>query len=402
MELSKGAKIIFIIIWTGILIGAASLAAKGAKVLEVDMLGLLKEKISISTLSQNSAFLEYLEDEERYISYNPYVGFLFKGWPFAVALKNRGGENPVFVEYQEGDSEVDYSVLYGNTDFPIITGETYYEDENEETVSENLEDIRKANRTKISKLKKNLDPEYLIKNFYIVDGTTTAVPELFNVKEMLSRDYSIEKSGTQPQILIYHTHGSTESFAGSKKGSTEESIIGVGGYLARLLEEEYGYQVIHDETPYDIVNGKTDRNKAYNQSVKGVEKILKENPSIRVIIDLHRDGVAGKEKRLTMVNGRKTAQIMLFNGLSRNKNGPIDYLVNENLSDNLAFSLQIKLKAMESYPNFTTPNYLKGYRYNLHLAKRSLLVELGNQNNTFEEAKNAMVPLADILNQVLE
>lgn len=402
MELSKGAKIIFIIIWTGILIGAASLAAKGAKVLEVDMLGILKEKISINTLSQNSAFLEYLEDEERYISYNPYVGFLFKGWPFAVALKNRGGEDPVFVEYQEGDSEVDYSVLYGNTDFPIITGETYYEDENEEAVSENLEEIRKANRTKISKLKKNLDPEYLIKNFYIVDGTTTAVPDLFDVKEMLSRDYSIKKSGTQPQILIYHTHGSTESFAGSKKGSTEESIIGVGTHLARLLEEEYGYQVIHDETPYDIVNGKTDRNKAYNQSVKGVEKILKENPSIRVIIDLHRDGVAGKEKRLTMVNGRKTAQIMLFNGLSRNKNGPIDYLVNENLSDNLAFSLQIKLKAMESYPNFTTPNYLKGYRYNLHLAKRSLLIELGNQNNTFEEAKNAMVPLADILNQVLE
>ena len=92
---------------------------------------------------------------------------------------------------------------------------------------------------------------------------------------------------------------------------------------------------------------------------------------------------------------------MFFNGLSRNRSGEIRYLYNPNLLFNLAFSLQLKCKAMERYDGLTKPIYLKGYRYNLHLEKRSLLIELGNQNNTVEEAKNAAAPIADILDQVL-
>ncbi len=60
------------------------------------------------------------------------------------------------------------------------------------------------------------------------------------------------------------------------------------------------------------------------------------------------------------------------------------------------------MAAMEKYPGLTKPIYLKGYRYNMHLAPRCLLVELGNQNNTLEEARNAIPPLADILNSVLD
>ena len=59
------------------------------------------------------------------------------------------------------------------------------------------------------------------------------------------------------------------------------------------------------------------------------------------------------------------------------------------------------MKSMELYSDFAKPVYLKGYRYNLHLRKRSLLIELGNENNTLQEAKNAMEPLARVLNQVL-
>ena len=93
---------------------------------------------------------------------------------------------------------------------------------------------------------------------------------------------------------------------------------------------------------------------------------------------------------------------MFFNGLSRNSSGDIDYLFNKNLQSNLAFSLQMKLKCMENYPDFAKPVYLKSYRYNMHLRERFLLIELGNENNTLQEAKNAMPPLADVLNQVLE
>ena len=76
-------------------------------------------------------------------------------------------------------------------------------------------------------------------------------------------------------------------------------------------------------------------------------------------------------------------------------------LFRSNLQANLAFSLQMKIACMKTYPGFAKPIYLKNYRYNLHMKQRSLLIELGNENNTVEEAKNAMTPLADVLHQVL-
>ena len=129
---------------------------------------------------------------------------------------------------------------------------------------------------------------------------------------------------------------------------------------------------------------------------------MEEYPSIAYVIDLHRDEMA-EETRLVMdLDGRPTARFMFFNGLSRTKKtGNIAYLYNENLQDNLAFSFQMQLKAAEYYPGLTRKIYLKGYRYNMHLRDKYLLVELGAQNNTVEEAMNACDPLAHILDMVL-
>jgi stage II sporulation protein P len=94
---------------------------------------------------------------------------------------------------------------------------------------------------------------------------------------------------------------------------------------------------------------------------------------------------------------------MFFNGLSYNsKVGNIEYLYNPYIEDNLAFSFQMQLQAAKYYPDLTRKIYLKGYRYNLHLMPRATLVEVGGQTNTVEEAKNAMEPLADILDKVLK
>lgn len=250
----------------------------------------------------------------------------------------------------------------------------------------------------VEQLRQNLDTDFLIDNFYIVDSTTSVRKSLFSVKKMLAKDFSIEKT-QEPQILIFHTHGGSEYFADGTK--EEDSVVAVGEYLAELLEEEYGYKVIHDETKYDYVNGSLDRNKAYNQALDGISKQLEEHPSIQVVIDLHRDGGNTKERKVTEIDGKQVAQFMIFNGLSRNQNGEITYLKNPNLQANLAFGLQIKLSAMEKYPNLTIRNYLKGYRYNMHLRERYLLLELGNQNNTVEEARNTMPYLAEILDDVL-
>ena len=156
--------------------------------------------------------------------------------------------------------------------------------------------------------------------------------------------------------------------------------------------------MLHHDGQYDV---KT-RDGAYSAALPDLEKILKENPSIKVVIDLHRDAMPEGTRLVTEVDGRPTARFMFFNGLSRTKKtGNISYLYNENQDANLAFSFQMQLKAMEYYPGLTRRIYLKGYRYNMHLCPKSLLIELGAQNNTVEEAMNACEPLAHILDLVL-
>ena len=210
----------------------------------------------------------------------------------------------------------------------------------------------------------------------------------------------MKKKKGKKQILIYHTHGASEAFRDSKKGVVEDSVVGVGNELTKELEKK-GYSVYHDTKQYDRINGTIDRSLAYNESLVGIGKIRSENPDIKVLIDLHRDSVGKGKHTYTTIQGKKCAIVMFFNGMSRNRSGAIPYLYNPNLQGNLAFSLQLKCKAMEYYEDFTKPIYLKGYRYNLHLEPRSLLIELGNENNTVEEAKNAAAPLADILDKVL-
>lgn len=259
--------------------------------------------------------------------------------------------------------------------------------------------VRKSNAY-VEKLRSTLDTQYLWNKFYIVDSTTSVTKDLFNVKTLLNMNLSLEKKKGKKQILIYHTHGASEYFSDSRNGKIEDSVVGVGTELTKELEKR-GYGVYHDTTRYDLINGKLDRSLAYNKSLDGMQKIRKENPDIKVMIDLHRDSVGKGKHTYTTINGKKSAIVMFFNGMSRNKSGKIEYLYNPNLQANLAFSLQLKCKAMEYYDGFTKPIYLKGYRYNLHLEKRSLLIELGNENNTVEEAKNAAAPLADILDKVL-
>ena len=242
------------------------------------------------------------------------------------------------------------------------------------------------------------DYETLVRNFYAIDANTMAGSDQLSVEKLLGMDMTLPQEGDGPQILIYHTH-SQEAFADSVPGDVNTGIVGVGECLTKILTEQYGYRVLHNTGQYDVET----RDNAYSRALPAVEQILAENPSIQVIIDLHRDEVAEETKLVTDIQGRPTARFMFFNGLSRTrKTGDIDYLANENQEANLAFSFQMQLKAAEYYPGLPRRIYLKGYRYNMHLRPRTLLVELGAQNNTVEEAINACDPLAHILDMVLK
>lgn len=246
------------------------------------------------------------------------------------------------------------------------------------------------------------DIDYLLGNFFIVDSGTDAGAVEINAAEFLEKDLTIEKNGDVPQILIYHSH-SQETFADSREGVIEDTIVGVGMYLTKILEENYGYKVIHVTEAFDMAEGSLNRSAAYDYARTHIEKILVENPSIEVVIDLHRDGVAENRHLVTDINGKETAQIMFYNGLSyTNSYGNVDYLPNPYIQDNLAFSFQLEYQAALYYPNLYRGIYLAGLRYNLHLKPRALLLEAGAQTNTVQEVKNAMEPFADILNRVLE
>ena len=255
-------------------------------------------------------------------------------------------------------------------------------------------------KTPDTSLEKLKDFDYLMGHFYTVDSSTSVDPEQLNAQTLLGKDLTIDQSGEGPKVLIYHTH-SQEAFADSRKGEESDTIVGVGEYLAQLLNETYQIPTLHHKGVYDLIDGKLDRSRAYELALPEVEKILKENPSIEVVIDLHRDGVGDSTHLVEEINGKPTAQIMFFNGMSRTKaNGPIEYLKNPYIEDNLAFSLQMQLAA-QKYPGFTRRIYLKSYRYNMHVTPKTLLVEAGAQTNTVEEMRNAMEILAETLDTVL-
>ena len=247
--------------------------------------------------------------------------------------------------------------------------------------------------------RQNLNDYNFCQQFYTVTSITSLTKEIFRPSEFLDKDMKITHDSSSPQILIFHTH-SQEKFADSTDDDST-SILGVGDYLTELLTGK-GNNVIHDRSVYDYVDGKLDRSKAYTYAEQGIESILESNPSIEVVIDLHRDGVADTTHLVTEVDGRQMAKIMFFNGISySNVKGNINYLYNPYRDDNLAMSLQMHLIGEAYYPGFLRRNYINAYRYCLHERAKSMLIEAGAQTNTFEEVKNAMEPLADMLDKLL-
>ena len=246
------------------------------------------------------------------------------------------------------------------------------------------------------------DFDYLLNHFYIVDEGTATNADQLDAGRFLSTDLTMKQDASLPQILIYHSH-SQETFSDSREGEQADTVVGVGDYLTSLLTETYGYNVIHVTEAFDVINGEEDRNRAYDYAREYLEQVLEENPSVEVVIDLHRDGVSEERRLVTDINGKPTAQIMFYNGLSYTVNhGPVEYLPNPYIEENLAFSFQLEYEAAQYYPDFYRGIYLAGLRYNLHLRPKALLLEAGAQTNTVQEVKNAMEPFADILNRVLK
>jgi len=238
--------------------------------------------------------------------------------------------------------------------------------------------------------------------FYTVAPRTNMPPELFNIDQFMQEDLTITLQGDLPKVLIFHTH-TTELFSDSRDIS--EGIVAVGAYMKQVLESRHGIPALHITESFDIVDGRPSIAGSYERMEPRIRQILDENPSIQVVLDLHRDGVPEHLHLITEVNGLPTAQIMFFNGLSMlYQDGVLSDILslpNPYLPTNLALSFRMQLAANEMFPGFARRIFLNAFRYSLHMRPKSMLLEIGAQTNTLQEALNAVEPTTDILARVI-
>ena len=224
----------------------------------------------------------------------------------------------------------------------------------------------------------------------------------WNLYDLVTQPISFTTTGDGPKVLIFHTHVREEFIGGA-------TVADVGEALKKTLEEEYDIPVLHatDDFYRSSNDTKFPSGDEYETMEPVIQKILDENPSIELVIDLHRDGVNENVHLVTDINGKQTARIMLVNALCLNRNlaGEVEEktdLPNPYIGDNLALSMQTLLKMNELYPGLSRKIYLNEWRYSTHMRPYSLLIEWGAQTNTSEEAMNAVGPVAEILAKVMQ
>jgi len=226
--------------------------------------------------------------------------------------------------------------------------------------------------------------------FAMEEGTEEA-KEMLDVKELLKTDVTADLSGDLPKVLIFHSH----SQEGYSDGGT---VVDAGDVLADTLAQEYGITVVHDVNEYDMVNGEKKLDGSYERMETGVKEILQKYPTIELCIDLHRDSAQEDIKMTCDVDGKDTARLMLVNGVCTAQ----DSGENPYIKENLALSFKMYMAFNEKYNGLARRIYVKPYRYSTFIKPKSILVEVGCESNTLEQAQNAMYPLADIIINVLE
>jgi stage II sporulation protein P len=198
-----------------------------------------------------------------------------------------------------------------------------------------------------------------------------------------------------PLVAIYHTHTSEDYVPTS--GAThmydkKAGIVVVGEALTRALVEEHGIRTVHDKTAHD----KEVYREAYLRSAVTAARLCQENPSLKVLLDIHRDAPSrnraeSRSMTTTEINGEKAARLYLIVGTDRLG------LEHPNWQKNHAFALKLQQILDALYPGLSRGIKIDTARFNQHLHPRALLVEVGGDQNTLEEAELATKYLAEAL-----
>lgn len=213
-----------------------------------------------------------------------------------------------------------------------------------------------------------------------------------DIAEELNKQPAVKivKNASAPQVLIYHTH-TTEAYRTSASASTDssqwrsrdqsKSVVAVGDEIAKQLEAA-GIKVMHDKTEHDYpaYNGSYDRSKVT------IQKNLNQYPGIQVTLDIHRDAMEMENKTrgkpTTVINGKRAAQIMVISGCD--DDGTLGF---PNWEYNLRLAVRLQKSLSDSYPTLARPLNFLPRKYNENMTKGSLLIEVGTETNTIDEAK---------------
>lgn len=238
-------------------------------------------------------------------------------------------------------------------------------------------------------------------NFYVKNNTSYKLDIGKTLNSKLG--FKLEKN-SKIQVLIYHTH-TCESYLDCDTGyyysdyyprtaDSRYNVTRVGNAIAEELKKG-GIGVIHDTTVHDL-----SYNGSYERSRKTVEKNLEKYPDIKVTLDIHRDSIGDsnyKVKPTFTYNGKKAAQIMIMSGYDAYKwyNFP-------NWNYNLRFALKLQQKCQSKFGGMTRPLNFGNFAYNMNVNTGSLLIEVGTDSNTLEEAVYSGKLLGQALCEVLQ
>lgn len=348
-----------------------------------------------------------------------------------LVFKSAQGYLPVSsFEFSEEDKPTEEAAAFENTTSQVPTEKesestaceeekTTEKKQEAETEKELLilpEDIKKLMKSEAQKGKNDKKTGSIKEKQYTSEGVTDKEGVVrmkntnktkVNIKELLSEDLSFKVNKEEPAVLIFHTH-TTESYQyidrnffsssyTTRNTNADRNMVRIGKAIKNEIEKE-GFKVIHDTTIHD-----TKYTGAYGRSRKTVESYLKKYPSIQIVLDVHRDGIAdydgSKIKPTAVIDGKKVAQVMIISGCQEEGNGITGY---ESWKENLSFALKLQKEMEETFPGLTRPIFFCGRKYNMDMTKASLLLEVGSDSNTIEEAYYSGICIGKSLSQLLE
>ena len=219
-----------------------------------------------------------------------------------------------------------------------------------------------------------------------------------NPADYLERKLAFSLDNQGPQILIIHTH-TTESYNNSYNTSDRDldesrNIVAVGDAMSDIFEKN-GILVYHDKTVHDYPS----YNGAYQRAAVTIRNDLESYKGIKVVLDIHRDGITKEDgtkvKLLTNINGKDTAQAMIVVGTNTN-------LTHDNWEENFTFAVKIQAKAIEMYPTLMRQINLRKERFNEQMTTGSLIIEIGTNGNTLQEALESGKDVAEVISAVLK